>query len=238
MYVQYGSYQFASNTVVVQFTQRRNYTDRNAVQSITKRLTLDGVLLPSTATQAQIKSDVGGLEDAFSKNGKDLGLYHDDGTKSHHFLDSSASLSGTKVISVDYPRGDGTEYATQRRFRIVVEAEFPQAGDLLLNWSETVNFQGDTGPRWVSIELQNGPPQFQTVAQRTSQIVTQSGNALGLYSYPSIPSPLFGGIEHGERRRRQFGSPTNNGVQFVNWPVSWSYTFESTKALFALPNAQ
>lgn len=234
----YGSYNFGENAVKITLTQRAVYS-RGRPFLTRKRLTLDGELYPATATQAAIKTKIVALESAFSVNGQDCGLLHDNGTRSAHYLDSSSSIGGTKVLALDYPDGSGRkgQYATQRSFHIEVEADYPVSGaDFLISFNEKLEFQGDCGPRGLWVETLTGPPQLQTVNQRTTQIVTQQGNAVGYLSNPFIPAPIFPGLEHRDRRRVNYSSPILDGNRFVNWGVSWSYTFESAQPLFAQPN--
>ena len=69
------------------------------------------------------------LENAYTNEGSDAGLYQDDGSgnigvKTPHFLDSSLSIGGVKIQSLTYPQGDPSEYATKRTFAITLFADF------------------------------------------------------------------------------------------------------------------
>jgi len=238
MYFKYGSYQHPDNEVnLTSFTQRRIYNARGTVERIVKTMQLQGVLIAST--QTAIKSAIGTLENAYVNDGKDAGLYHDDGTPSHHFLDSSQSLSGVRVLSLDYPKSDGAEYATQRAYTITLEAVFPvSGGDNLLAFNETLRIVGTGGPRIATIETLTGSPQVQTINQQTKVLAQQFGRAIGLLQYPSAPAPLFASVEHQDRREITQGSPTFEGGRFTNYEISWAYHFESPGPLFARPHAR
>ncbi len=73
------------------------------------------------------------------------------------------------------------------------------------------------------------------MALYTAYRATQTGQAVGLYGYPPVPPPLFPGkLEEGGRPT--LGSPRlRNGV-YVDWPVSWSYSFVSATPLVGFPN--
>lgn len=240
MYVQYGSYQFDANNVAVTLTQRRNFARRGEPVTITKQMTLDGILLPDSATQASIKTKIDAFEDAFAEHGEDLGLYHDDGSVSAHFLDSSASLGGVRIIDVSYPDGDGRsgQYATRRSFRVTAEAEFSASSDGLVIFRETLQFIGSGGIRDTLVETRTGIPQRQIISLQTPQTIIQSGSSVGLEAYVNFPAPIFPGIEQHPQRRLTNGDPERIPGGFRNWPRSWQYTFLSETPLFSNPNMQ
>jgi hypothetical protein len=235
MYFKYGNYSHDANTVTLtSVTRRAILSPRGRRLFMRERLQLSGTLFAST--QATIKSAIDDLEAAYADDGKDAGLYHDDGTVSSHFLDSSASLGGVRVVSgPGYPRGDGAEYATGRDFTIILEADFP-SGEQLISFQETLRISGTGGPRFTIVEVLNGPPQPQLVQQRTSVVATQNGRAVGLSAYPFPSPPIFPVFELQDRREISMGSPTLNNNAYVNWPVSWVYHFHSPGPLSAQPN--
>jgi hypothetical protein len=236
MYFKYGTFQHDDNTVTLSsVSQRQIYSGRGRRQIERKRLQLSGVLIAST--QAAIKTAIDELIAAYADDGKDAGLYHDDDSVSSHFLDSSASLGGVRVVSgPSFPRGDGAEYATGRDFTIVLEADFPVSGEQLSSFQESLRIVGTGGPRFAVVEVLNGLPQPQLVQQRTSVVATQSGRAVALSAYPLVPPPIFPVFELQDRREIGQGSPTLNGNEFVNFPVSWVYHFHAPGPLFARPN--
>ncbi|ANS03305.1 hypothetical protein [uncultured Mediterranean phage uvDeep-CGR2-KM19-C37] len=236
MYFKYGSYQHDDNTVTLASVSRQAiFSPRGRRQIMRERLQISGVIIAST--QATIKSAVDALEAAYADDGKDAGLYHDNDSVSSHFLDSSASLGGVRVVSgPSYPKGDGAEYATGRDFTVVLEADFPESGEELTSFQETLRIVGTGGPRFAIVEVLNGLPQSQIVQQRTSVVATQSGRSVGLTAYPFVPPPIFPVFEIQGRRDISTGSPTLNNTVHTNWPVSWVYHFHAPGPLSALPN--
>lgn len=240
MFIKIGTYSHPANEVDEIFVSQRIVRNRrNRRQYVTKTLTLGGTLIPdqTTISQATIKSAIQELESAYSRDGKSVGLYHDDGTESPHVLKSGESMSGVRIISLEYPEATGAEYAVQRSFRIIVEADFLDAKfDELVSWQESLSFVGDCGPKDVFKLTLNGPPQKQTVHQRTTQFVTQQGSAIGFRGYPTVPAALFPAAAKREQIRKDYGTPEYNGDALINWPVSWSYVFESAVPLTGRPN--
>jgi hypothetical protein len=238
MFVKIGSYSHPANEVdefVVNQQVVRN--QRNRRQHVTKRLTLGGVL--NASTQADIRTAIRELETAYARDDKSVGLYHDDGSASPHVLDSSKSIGGVRIVSVEYPSTDGAEYATGRTFRIVAEADYlDEQFDQLIAWQESLSFIGNCGPRDVHKLTLNGPPQKQTVHQRTVQTVTQRGSAVGFQGWPFVPSPLFPAALKNDQVQVEYVSPTANGNGFTNYPANWSYVFESAVPLAGRPNTR
>ena len=193
-------------------------------------------IAPTTAVAA--------LEAAYANQGQNAALYQDDGAGNigaitPHAIINSQTISGTRVDSLTWPRGgQNGEYATGRSYEIALSGELALTGETtLISFAETLSFVGTTGPREVLIEIRNGPPRRQRVSQRTSQRITQSGNAIGLASYPTVPAPIFPAIEHESARRRVLGSPRQNGRVFTDYPISWAYEFETAFAVSGVPNA-
>ena len=98
-------------------------------------MVLEGEILEST--QAAFKTAIEALEDAYAQQGQDAIFYHDDGTESAHKIISNDTVSGTLVKSVEFHKGDNPEsYATEKAFRIVLEAEYDTSESDILYWKE------------------------------------------------------------------------------------------------------
>lgn len=234
MYFKYGNFQHDSNLVDVEsFTQQVVRNSRGGRERIVKTLTIAGDLIPSTASQSAIRSKIEALEAAYNTDGLDAGLYHDDGSKSPHFLDSSQSLSGVLVKSLNYPQGDNPrrgEYVTTRKFRIVLEAEyFDDLADGIVLWQENITTRGDGGPRMAVQELDSAPAVIEQVSDYTPVFVTQSGRAVGLSGWPvpSFPLTAPGLIQQGPGTVFSPDHPERSGNGYLNYPVSWRYEFVS-----------
>jgi hypothetical protein len=136
-------------------------------------------------------------------------------------------------MQLDYPEGDGAEYTTYRTYNISLEAEYlTQLG--VESYTETYDFSGG-GEAWVMVETITGPPLRQTVRQQTPYRCTQSGSSVGGGARPSPPPPAFPSVEHVNERRITYGTPQFLRNGNIQYPLSWSYSFESATPLFALP---
>ena len=224
MYIKYGNLQHDNNTVnLASFSHRNVFSKRGLRQTVVKTMRLGGFILGTT--QAAIKAAILAVESGYASDGFDAALYHDDGTVSSHFLDTATSLGGVKVLSFNYDKSDGAEYATQRSFSIVLEADY-STGQELLSFEETLSISGTGGQRFVYKSVLNGTPVKQLTHQQTIVRATQSGRAMGLLAYPAFPPPIWPGDVLQDRIARSQTSPEFNGKIFMNWPISWSYPFE------------
>src|SRR5574343_633206 len=184
IYFKYGSYTHTANEVdMTQLSITRQYSPRNRLFFKRHTLTLMGHLCVSG--QAAIKSAIQSLEAAYrydlaSPNSGDAGLYHDDGTVSAHFLNTSQSINGVRVLSFSFPKEDGGEYATGRSYSVVLQADFMQDWeDTIYDFEERVTFKGGGGPSWELIPVAAGKPILRVNSVITPQIIVQEGQATG-----------------------------------------------------------
>ena len=157
-------------------------------------------------------------------------------TPSPHFIQSSATLGGTRVAAFEWlkDQNDG-QYATGRSYRIVIEADLP-SNVIYQEFTESITVRGTGGPRFVLLETLAGPPQKQIVSLRTIVRATQTGRAVGFRTYPTYPVPLWPQHEKLDRRRQDKSSPSTFHGARINWPISWSYEFESLGPLGGTPH--
>lgn len=224
MYFQYGNYQHDANSVNLKIKQTVEKSARGYRWMV--RHTWDLEFIVGNTDQATIRSAIQAAEEAYSYDGYDAGLYHDNGSVSAHYLDSNQSFGGVRVVAKSFPKGDQTEYATLRTCNVTLEAEFIQtAYPNLLELTETIEYTGTGGPRFLLVETATGPVQRQQTNVRTARTATQSGRAVGMTSYPAIIPPFMPANEHVDQRRitkeRWIDGP--NGAH--TFPVSWSYAF-------------
>jgi hypothetical protein len=241
MFFKYGSYTHANNEVnLSSFRRTTIYNDRGIPQRENVSMRITGVLLGDT--QDALTTKIAALEAAYAVRGGDAALYQDDGAGSigsitPHKIISSDTISGTRVDAITWLGiVNNGEYATGRTYEIALSAELAITESSIVSFAESLSFTGTTGPRDVWIEIRNGPARRQTVSQRTTMRVNQSGQAVGLLSYPNVPAPIFPGLEHVDGRRIIKGSPQFNGEVFTDWPIAWSYEFESAQALVGSPH--
>jgi len=242
MYFKYGDYKHADNTVTLSsFSQVVSYDDRGNKEKVTKTMLLDGVLIESN--QADMKTAIKNLETAYLKDVFVAGLYHD-GTpavQSPHTLTRGTSDTGIRVLSLNYPKGDGAEYATQRTFRISLQTEDTSPEGVaeveLKEFSEQLSFVGDGGSSSIAINVLDGPPVIQYISQQTHQRITQSGRAVNRYNnYPEPPSPIFPSYVIGPSTSITRISPKFDRSRLTDWGVTWSYTSIHATAQIGSPH--
>ena len=234
MYLRYGPYIHAQNEPAVQIGKRAIFSPRGLRQSVRETWRIVGVL--RAASQPALTAAIADLRSAYNVNGYDLGLYLDDQTTlTDHVMTSSAALGGTRVTALDFPAGAGAEYSTFRSYSIAVEADFPDTSNNLLDFSETLSFEGTGGPRVIFLDTLDGLPQPQIAQQRTTTRARQEGRAVGLATYPPVPPPIWPQAEMQPARRLVLRSPRRAAGNLTEFAVEWSYSFESIAPLAGTP---
>jgi len=238
MYLKYGSYQHASGETAVVITKQGLFTDTGIARGVRERWDIQGRL--QAASPAAVTTALNALAAAYAVQGLDIGFYEDDNTPTSHFIDSSATNGGVRVVSPpSFPQGRGAEYSTFRTYTLSVEAEWLAADQTLLNWRETLRFTGG-GPQFAFLQPITGVPVKQVLRQATTYKATQSGEAVGFQSYPSPPGPIWPTAEHVQQRQIHYELPRRMGktglATLTDYKISWSYEFESATPLLGLPS--
>lgn len=238
MQLRYGGYLHAANEATIVIDRNMIRTQGGVMTGWMESWTIEGMVGDSTDTQATLKTKIQNLQDAYSGGGFDLILYHNDGsTVSAHQLLNATTRRGVQVKSLKWKDTKSAEYTTYRQYSIVVEGEVVTSlGNLLVSFTERISFRGTGGPRLVVRELRNGPPVVQQVSQYSPVYATQSGGAVGLLSYPAIPSPIWPSLEDLPAREIAYQSPTLIGINGREFGTTWSYSFQSPGPLAGQPN--
>lgn len=240
MILKYGNYAHSQNEVNVDIKKRTIENEAKQKTGYIETWTITGILHAST--QAALTTAIASLKSNYAVNGYDLTLYLDDGTTpTSHGLSSSGAKGGVRIIEgPSFPITTGAEYSTYRTFSIVAEAEYNiESGSgnqpKYESYDESITFQGTGGPIWKLFPTLNGRWQRQQVAERSSYTVQQRGRAVGKNTRPSPPPPIWPDAEHEEQRVIEFGTPDRVGNGYENYPISWSYVFESNDRLNGNP---
>jgi hypothetical protein len=238
MILKYGSYAHDPNEATLAITRQPRRNAAGQIVGYVERWRIAGV--KQAATQADLTTALAALKAAYASGGSDLRLVLDDGvTATAHALLSAGSVGGTRVLGgVEFPVGRGAEYTTFRSYQVTVEADYLDSQVSLLSFIETLSFAGSGGPIFRYLPTLNGPWQRQTVAETSNYFVTQRGQAIGSRAYPAPTAPLWPAAEHRERRVIEYRSPRpgsrNSGD--TEWPIAWTYVFESHAAMHGLPS--
>lgn len=243
IYLKYGSYSHDDSEAAVEISRSSLVSDNGQKYADRWRFVIDGVL--HAADQSALDAAITALELAYATDGYDLGLYYSDGGAqvATHFLESARAIGGVRIIEYGYPDNgkQSAELSTFRTYRIVAEADFPNTSVGLLSYNEVLTFEGG-GPRFVFLQTLNGLPQRQQVAQATPFRVTQAGSAVGHLTRPLPNPPIWPQAEHRDQRRIERPTPritrVGGQVSYTEYPVSWSYVFESATELVGSSQAR
>jgi len=239
MILRYGNYSHDDCEAKIAIQRRSSLTRANVPFSYTEQWAIELLVVGDDVTDVTTK--LLAIEAAYKIRGVDCRLLTSAGGATAHKMLHADTIGGVRVVSLpSYPTGEGAEYTTYRTVTIVLEADFPinpgDPGTQFLDWQETVETFGG-GPLLGYTAPINGVPVRQTIRQRTTFKATQSGSAVGYLGYPAIPGPLFPGALM-ENPRITRSAPRRNGTSAQEFPVSWSYVFESPSPLFGTPNIQ
>jgi hypothetical protein len=240
MILAYGDYRHPLGQPAITIWRRTLLSAANTPLAVSERWEIAGLLQAATVQEMSEKIDA--LEAAYSEDGRDLVLYLPDGTTaSSHYLASSQTLGGVRVVRPpSYPEGRGAQYATVRTFLVTLEAEVPVTSPetALVSFRETLELTGG-GPRYGHLEPLVGWPIKQLLRRHTVFRALQRGEAVGWLAYPAAPPPLWpaalveaGTSQAGSPRRRGLGA----ALAYTDFPISWSYKFESAGPLIGGPN--
>lgn len=243
-YVKYGTYAHDAGEVEVSISEEILETDAATPYARMVRWDLVGMLIGSSAQDIDTKAAA--LKAAYAENGKDLSLMivNDAGNtvKADCSITSTDATGGVRVIRPpSFPAMRNAAYVTYLPYTITLEAEIPvaDAPTLLRSFEERLTFSGG-GPRYGMLEPNRGAPIRQRLKEQTIWRAEQTGRAVGLYSRPSAPLPLWPAwlVERGTfgktgARRRGSGA----SLSYTDFDISWAYSFESPIQLIGNPRS-
>jgi hypothetical protein len=225
-----GTYRFLPDTVVTRTGLRTLHDDFS--NPVGRRITLVAEGRLEGDGQTAITSASVSLENALAIPFPDITLYQTNGAPAWSML-NAGSIAGVRITELEYPEGEGAEYAQYRTFRLKAEADYPTGfGSLLLSFTETVTFYGG-GPVRGFLEPIHGPPIPQTIKEFTPYFAEQVGQATALRTWPEPAAPLWPTALL-EKGRKPYTSPQRvpRGLGFT---VGWAYRFGSPGPLNGRP---
>ncbi len=172
------------------------------------------------------------LRSLLSKRNRVFAFYHDDGTPTDAVLTPVGSISGTDCLRIDNPEEGRGEYTSQRTMRFVVTGTYP-VGDprgALVDFKETLTFQGDGAPPWEDECMFLGTVVRMVYLPKSRCFAFQSGSATGYLDYPKFGGPHGAPVSFwpqwykSELSRYTLGDAVGDGDTLTNYPLSWSYT--------------
>lgn len=229
MYVKYGSFQFNPWEVGLEVRAEFVYSSRGFKKFQRVQYDLEGEVCIASG-QYDITTRLNQIVNAFSTNDKDIGLYHDNGTPSTHFMSTSTNnLTGNQVIYAQFPVTEKGEYTSGRRFHISVSALLYDPESLLIEHSDSLQRVGNAGPHWA---WKNNPdrPAWgfwpEMVYPATMQKIFHTGHRTAMGAYPSPVAPLYlPPFEENISRVVKHISPVRHPNGYSEYTVQWSYIY-------------
>lgn len=249
MYAKYGSYSHAAGEINLVRIQRRSlYSPRN--QQFLRRDTFflrgeiraDGSLTDIGDIQDDINTKITALEVAYQFDGQDFVFVMDTTPEANsvHIIDSSQTIGGTVVQQrPSYPVGSPCEFSNKRTYEIILYGDYPEVESQIYSVDESFEFIGTTGAQRQWINFIDVDPEIFEVWPQSFQMIYQRGRAIGVDGYYGLYGPAFvegaNIIEHVDRRRITLSTPQSYRNDYILYPNSWLYVFESRTAQSGAP---
>jgi hypothetical protein len=233
----YGRYFFPSDAAEV--TSRTETEFSYSGRPIRYRVTysINVTLLADGQTALSVQENL--LRDALSIPYQDFSLLTDAGQPSSATLLNRNSATGVRLVSgPDFKEAQAAEFVNRRtaEFELAAEYIIKGAENAVVSWTESVSIVGDGGPRRFWRFPMNADPIRQVLAKRSLVRATQSGSAVGHTRPPPRPLPIWPDFKVSEGQGKVDDTPDPKGRAYLNWPVKWSYAFESGFPLVGLPS--
>ena len=230
MKLKWGSYNHDDDSVGVKIRYQSTYDKFGRRIGEVQEWHIIGAIIGTD--QADLKTKLASLEEAYNTDYKNLVLYHNDGTtESQHTLTNNSTFGGTHVHFFGYIEGPWKmqlEYANRRTFHIVIRGE-TRVGTGLYAWREQLTTVGTGGQKFRYMPSLNAVPELQIIQQSTTFTYEQEGVAIGRTSHPAVPAPVFPSIEHVESRVIQKHTPKEIRVGGAElYLIQWKYVMEAT----------
>jgi hypothetical protein len=152
-------------------------------------------------------------------------------------LNPSECDGGVRVISPPSFDTQGAALATGIPYRITLQGDVRLSGAPTLRmFRETLTFSGGDA-EYGHIETRVGLPVKQGRTANKVYSAVQEGMAIGLYSWPTIPSPKWPANQMRKETTSKTG-PTviGDGERSIDYVVTWRYEFESSLPMTGNPS--
>jgi len=226
MYVKYGAFAFEGYEAGMSLHIESVRSDRGFQKTRKVRFDIEGEVCENG--QYDVTTRLQEIHAAFDLNYQDIGLYHDNDAPTVHVLRSNHvnNLTGNQVRTIDFPTTVGGEYVTGRKFRFVVDAEVAAAESNVVEYFDSIEFNGNAGerwqwesnPQWGYYPIKTAPTSLQRIVHR--------GRAVGMYGriFPPLPyySPPF---EDNIARTVKFTTGKRHPQGYTELVTEWSYIY-------------
>ena len=231
----YGGYTHAENEAAVVVSVQTNFDSAKLAYMNTVRWEISGTMIGTGP--ADLANKQAALISAYSVNYQDAAQFDNVTGLIIQTLSDSGSFSGVRVVQPpSFPRGDGPEFATERTYRIVLEAEYEiPAKPETVEYRETLVMMGG-GPLITHLTAIEGDPIKQQLAEKTPYVAVQSGYLVSRSAEQGAPPPIFGYANLKKAPQITLSSADRIGKALRNFRVEWSYEFEAAQPLRGRPN--
>ena len=241
MYIQYGSYAHAPGEAnLINFIARPLRSARGVQEKVVVEAHVSGQVKANPGDdEYDVANKVQAIENAVSRDGRDWGLYHSDGSPTPHILytNDSFSLTGNQIVHRMFPSSHNGEFSTGRDFSYVVRNTFRATDSNILDYQESIGYIGTTGPKVVWKENKYLPAYYEVDSFRSLQTIKQTGYAITNGTYlipppPILPPPFE--LQHLRGIRRTSPRRWSQGVE--GFRIEWNYTFNVPQIFGAFPS--
>lgn len=240
-YLRYGSFTHPQGSVGLTATWQTIPNEAQLTYARKVTINLLGMLTSQQVTEAaaiaDIKTKMDAVWAAYSYNDRDLVLYSPSGTATHHNYPTATALGGLRVVQPpSFTDPKGAELVTKASWTATLEATYEATGGpVTKSFEETVQFEGGD---WKvgHLETKIGLPVKQLLRMHTIYRAVQRGSAVGYRTYPLRPNPIWPGAVVQPNPAMTYGHPKRINGQYREYPISWSWTFESDSPLVGIPH--
>lgn len=244
MILEFGSYRHGHSEITITIAVEPQRNSAQMLWAYKYLWNVNGRLTSQQATDelkaADIQARTQALEAAYVFDGLDATLYFPDGVTICRQLVSANTIGGVRVTRPPaYPKGSGVELVTMRNYTLSLEAIVPLPEALLQSQIESFTEQmayEPAGGKAIHQETLIGQPVKQTTRVQQVYRATQSGRAVGKYTYPPVPPPIFPNDLVNEYNPPSYDQPRRVGNSLIDWPVRWNYRFESAFPMLSPPH--
>jgi hypothetical protein len=228
MKVKYGSFEFEPYECSLAMHVTTVFSPRGFQKTKRVQVELEGEVCVS-GDEYDVSTRLATIQAAMDVNFEDISLLHTDGSPSRHVLISNHvdNLTGNHVTNLSYPQTLGNEYANGRKFRYLIEAELLSAESNIVEWHDSITFEGNAGEVW----RWRRNPQWGFYPERTSpnslQFVHHQGYAVGMATRIMPPTPFYTGpFEDSTRRVVKFTSGKRHPQAITEPRTDWTYLYQ------------
>lgn len=238
LYLSNGYAHVADEVGLVGVSRNSEY-NAGGMRSVVKIMwTMTGFI--QAASQSALTTALRRLEAAYASDGFMAYFRDNSGNLTVHILGDATSRNGCKVVNFSYTQQSGAEYSTFRSYQITLEAEYDNPFVDIEEFTETITWKGNCGPRIIWKKNLNGKPQKQITYPQTTQRITQRGTIVGKFQHITPPPPLWPAFNLPEEEELTDVAPHRYGPPgrpyYKGFARSYAYYFESPTPLFGSPN--